>query len=63
MKEKLPHNRKPSHRWVCGEVWNLRKQHNWEEKKKQHRIHTNVYSVMFCIHFILSKQVEIFPLD
>ena len=62
MKEKLPHNRKPSHRWVCGEVWNLRKEHNWEEKKK-HRIHTNVYSVMFGIHFILLKQVEIFPID
>jgi len=33
MKEKLPHSRKPSHRRVCGEVWNLRKQHNWEKKK------------------------------
>jgi len=51
MKEKLPHSRKPSHRRVCGEVWNLRKQHNWE-KKKTHSIHTNVYSVMFGIRFI-----------
>ena len=35
MKEKkLPHSRKPSHRWVCGELWNLRGQHNREEKKK-----------------------------
>ena len=32
--EKLPHSRKPSHRWVCGEFWNLRGQHNWEEKKQ-----------------------------
>ena len=23
--------RKPSDRWVCGEFWNLRGQHNWEE--------------------------------
>ena len=26
MKEKFPHNRKPSHRCVCGELWNLRGQ-------------------------------------
>ena len=39
MKEdKLPHSRKPSHRWVCGELWNLRGQQNREEKKKAHRI-------------------------
>ena len=24
MKEKFPHSRKPSHRHVCGEFWNLR---------------------------------------
>ena len=24
MKEKFPHNRKPSHRHVSGELWNLR---------------------------------------
>ena len=36
MKEKFPNSRKSSHRWVCGEFWNLRGQHNWEgEKKKQ----------------------------
>jgi len=35
MKEKFPHSRKPSHRQVCGEFWNLRGQHNWEEKKKK----------------------------
>ena len=35
--EKLPNSRKPSHRWVCGEFWNLRGQHNLEgEKKKKH---------------------------
>ena len=32
--EKFPKTRKPSHRWVCGEFWNLRVQHNWEGKKK-----------------------------
>ena len=33
--EKFPHSRKSSHRRVCGEFWNLRRQHNWEEKKIQ----------------------------
>jgi len=50
MKEKLPHSRKPSHRRVCGEVWNLRKQHNWEKKKPI------VYTPMFiqlCLVFVL----------
>ena len=28
MKEKFPHSRKPSNRQVCGEFWNLRRQHN-----------------------------------
>ena len=28
MKEKFPYSRKPSHRWICGEFWNLRGQHN-----------------------------------
>ena len=32
-KEKFPNSRKPPHRWVCGEFWNLRGQHNQEEKK------------------------------
>ena len=31
--EKFPHNKKPSHWHVCGEFWNLRGQHNQEEKK------------------------------
>ena len=30
--EKFPNARKPSHRWVCEEFWNLRGQHNGEEK-------------------------------
>ena len=33
--EKFPHSRKPSHRWVCGQFWNLRGQHNQEKKKKK----------------------------
>ena len=33
--EKVPNSRKPSHRQVCGEFWNLRGQHNQEEKKKK----------------------------
>ena len=33
--EKFPHSRKPSHRQVCGEFWNLRRQRNWEKKKKR----------------------------
>jgi len=31
-KGKFPNTRKHSHRWVCGESWNLRGQHNREEK-------------------------------
>ena len=30
--EKFPNTRKPSHRQVCGEFWNLQGQHNREEK-------------------------------
>ena len=33
-REKFPNSREPSHRWVCGEFWNFRGQHNWEKKKK-----------------------------
>ena len=29
--EKFPNTRKPSHRWVYGEFWNLRGQHNREK--------------------------------
>ena len=31
-REKFPNTRKYSHCRVCGEPWNLRGQHNWEEK-------------------------------
>ena len=33
--EKFPNTRKPSHQWVCVEFWNLRGQHNQEEKEKK----------------------------
>ena len=33
--ENFPNSRKPSHRRVCGEFWNLRGQHNWEGEKKK----------------------------
>ena len=36
MKEKFPNSRKPSHRWVCGEFWNLRGEHNQEKLKHTH---------------------------
>ena len=32
MKEKFPNTRKPSHQRFCGVFWNLRGQHNQEEK-------------------------------
>ena len=34
-KEKMSHGRNPSHRQVCGEFWNLRKQHNRKQTNKQ----------------------------
>ena len=35
--EKFLFTRKPSHWQVCGEFWNLRRQHNWKKKtKNQH---------------------------
>ena len=33
--EKFPNTRKPSHRQVCAEFWNLRGQHNGEKKPPQ----------------------------
>ena len=33
--EKFPNTRKPSHRRVCAEFWNLRGQHNGEKKTPQ----------------------------
>ena len=38
--EKFPNTRKPSHQQVCGEFWNLRGQHNWEENIHTHKIRT-----------------------
>ena len=35
LKEKFPNIRKHSHLQVCGESWNLRGQHNQEEKRKK----------------------------
>ena len=32
LKEKFSNTRKHSRRWVCGKSWNLRGQHNLEEK-------------------------------
>ena len=31
--DKFPHNRKPSHRRVSGELWHLRWQYNQKKKK------------------------------
>ena len=47
MKEKFPHSRKPSHWQVCGELWNLRGQHNRQEKKKK-KIHTHIEYAPNC---------------
>ena len=33
--EKFPNTWKPSYQQVCGELWNLRRQHNREGKKKK----------------------------
>ena len=32
--EKFPNSRKPYHQQVCGEFWNLKRQHNQEGEKK-----------------------------
>ena len=37
--KKFPHSRKPSHRRVRGDFWNLRGQHNQEKKKKPTETH------------------------
>ena len=36
LKEKFPKTRKPSHRQICGEFWNLRRQHSQEEKMNKY---------------------------
>ena len=33
--EKFPHSRKPSHKLICGEFWNLRGQHNQDKEKEK----------------------------
>jgi len=43
-KEKFPSSRKPSHRWVCGEFWNIRGQHNQEENTHTHT-HTHTHTI------------------
>ena len=42
LKEKFPNIRKPSHWQVCGEFWNLRGQHNQEEKRKNNPQNTHL---------------------
>ena len=45
--EKFPNSRKPSHWQVCGEFWNLRGQHNRQEKKKKNT-HTHTEYAANC---------------
>ena len=57
--EKFPNTRKPSHRQVCGEFWNLRVQHNWEGKKPPqitHLIATPSGEVAQMLTSTISKQ-------
>ena len=49
--KKFPNSRKPSHEWVCGEFWNLRGQHNWEEEKKKKNTQN--------MHLILTSSGEV----
>ena len=44
--KKFPNSRKPSHEWVCGEFWNLRGQHNWEEEKKKQKNTQNMHLIL-----------------
>ena len=46
MKKLFPNSMKPSHRWVRGEFWNFRGQHNRQGKKKspQNRCLTTIAS-------------------
>ena len=45
VKEKFPNSRKPSHQRVCGEFWNLRGQHNWEENTHTHTHNTSLTTI------------------
>ena len=38
--EKFPHSRKPFHKQVCGEFWNLRGQQNREKSKNKTKQNT-----------------------
>ena len=38
--EKFPNTRKPSHRQVCREFWNLRGEHNQEEENEKKKTKT-----------------------
>ena len=53
--EKFPNTRKPSHRWVCGEFWNLRGQHNKKETNKQ----TNQPPQILCLNTTPSTEVAL----
>ena len=39
VKKKFPNSMKPIHRWVHGEFWNLRGQHNQEGKHTHTHTH------------------------
>ena len=53
--EKFPNSRKPSHPWVYGEFWDLRAQHNWEEKKIH--THTHTHTQNMCLTTTPSGEV------
>ena len=53
MKEKFPNTRKPSHQRVCGDFWNIRGQHNWEEKTNNNN---NTPQIM-CLTATPSREV------
>ena len=49
MKEKkFPNSRKPSDRWVCGEFWNPRGQHSWEENKQTNKQNKHIEYTPNC---------------
>ena len=48
LKEKFPYSKKPSHRCVCGELWNPRGQHHQEQKKSSTEYKPNLnYSLRY----------------
>ena len=42
--EKFPNTKKPSYWRVCGDIWNLRGQHNWERGKTHTHTHTHTHT-------------------